>query len=180
MLIPLELPPGAFRNGTNYQASGRFYDVNRVRWFGKALGPIGGWREKTTSTASGKARAIIAWRDNSNAAWAAFGTNTKLYSMTHAGLVTEITPVGFTTSSAEDSDTGSGYGLGTYGTGPYGTPRPDDTDVQPAALWTLDTRGEDLVGRHGSQQRRLHLVARRSERSGAHRRARRRRGVRHG
>jgi len=48
MLIDLSLPPGAFRNGTAYQARGRFYDVNRVRWSGAALAPIGGWRLKTT------------------------------------------------------------------------------------------------------------------------------------
>ena len=27
MLIPLSLPPGAYRLGTNYQSTGRFYDV---------------------------------------------------------------------------------------------------------------------------------------------------------
>ena len=30
-LIPLQIPPGVYRNGTEYQASNRWYDANLVR-----------------------------------------------------------------------------------------------------------------------------------------------------
>jgi hypothetical protein len=44
-LVPLALPPGAYRNGTKYQAKGRFYDTNLVRWLEGILRPVGGWQE---------------------------------------------------------------------------------------------------------------------------------------
>ncbi len=145
MLVPLELPPGAFTHGTQYQTRGRFHDVNRVRGYGKAIGPIGGWRLKTTEDINGKARAILTWKDNDGASWAAIGTHSKLYAMTRNGTVTDQTPSGFTAGSA-DSVVAGGYGMGPYGAGLYGTPRPDDDDIQEASVWTLDTRGEDLIG----------------------------------
>lgn len=42
-LVALNLPPGAYRNGTKYQAKGRFFDTNLVRWLEGILRPVGGW-----------------------------------------------------------------------------------------------------------------------------------------
>lgn len=42
-LISLRLPPGIFRNGTKYQAKGRWFDANLVRWHEGAMLPWGGW-----------------------------------------------------------------------------------------------------------------------------------------
>lgn len=42
--IPLDLPPGVYRNGTLYQAKGRWYDSNLVRWASGSIGPVGGWQ----------------------------------------------------------------------------------------------------------------------------------------
>ena len=42
MLIKLEIPPGLYKNGTEYQAAGRWTDANLVRWFENTLRPIGG------------------------------------------------------------------------------------------------------------------------------------------
>ena len=47
MYIPLKLPPGIYRNGTQYQSAGRWYDANLVRWYDGTLRPIGGWRKRT-------------------------------------------------------------------------------------------------------------------------------------
>ena len=33
MYIPLKLPPRIFRNGTEYQAAGRWGEANVVRWY---------------------------------------------------------------------------------------------------------------------------------------------------
>ena len=49
MYIPLKLPPGVFRNGTEYQAAGRWYDANLVRWYEGTLRPINGWRTRSSS-----------------------------------------------------------------------------------------------------------------------------------
>lgn len=144
-LLNLSLPPGAYRVGTNYQSAGRWYDVHLVRWDGRTLKPVGGWRPKTVSTVTGKARAIITWGDNDKVIWAAIGTHSHLYAMTLGGAVSDITPSGFSVGE-EDSSKAGGYGSGTYGSGPYGTPRTDVEDVQEASVWTLDTLGQFLVG----------------------------------
>lgn len=142
-LIPLKIPPGVYRNGTEYQAMGRWYDSNLVRWFENTLRPIGGWRKKSTSAMTGICRGIIAWRDNSAARFAAMGTQSKLYAMNALGTVKDITPTGFTAGSADATGT-TGYGYWTYGSLSYGTARPDTGSV-PATTWSLDTWGEYLV-----------------------------------
>lgn len=143
-LIPLKIPPGVYRNGTEYQSAGRWYDSNLVRWFENTLRPIGGWRKKSTSAMTGICRGIIAWRDNSANRWAAAGTQSKLYAMNALGVIKDITPSGFTTGSADATST-TGYGYATYGNLSYGTARPDTGSI-PVTTWSLDTWGEYLVG----------------------------------
>jgi len=142
-LISLKIPPGVYRNGTEYQAMGRWYDSNLVRWFENTLRPIGGWRKKSTSAMTGKCRGLIAWRDNSANRWAAAGTQSKLYAMNTSGVLKDITPSGFTTGSADATGT-TGYGYSTYGNLSYGTARPD-TGFIPVTTWSLDTWGEYLT-----------------------------------
>jgi len=149
MLVPLELPPGLYLNGTDYQSRGRFYEAELCRWKDDRISPIGGWREKTATLVDGHARAILPWLDNSTQAWLGMGTETGLFVMTRSGSVYDVTPVGLVAGLA-DAVIGGGYGAGTYGTGIYGTPRPDGTNVLPAAVWSLDTWGEYLVGAFGT------------------------------
>jgi len=143
-LIPLKIPAGVFRNGTEYQSSGRYYDSNLVRWFEGTLRPIGGWRKRSSTQLTGSCRGLITWRDNSSDRWIAAGTNSKLYVMNEAGTVKDITPTGFTTGSA-DAVSKLGYGYGTYGSFAYGVARPDLGSLTPAATWSMDTWGEYLV-----------------------------------
>lgn len=143
--VPLAIPPGVYRNGTEYQSKGRYYDANLVRWIDGALAPVGGWRTRTATTMSGKARAAIAWKTNGSVTWLGVGTHSKLYVQNRAGTVSDITPAGFTAGRA-DAVAQGGYGSSTYGTSTYGTPRPDSTLIQDASMWSLDTWGEDLVG----------------------------------
>jgi hypothetical protein len=145
-LVPLKLPPGVLRNGTQYGSQGRYYDANLIRWTEDGtLKPIGGWRERSEDTVDGAARACIAWKADDAATWLAIGTHTNLYVEDRAGVVYDITPASFTPGRA-DAVSGGGYGQGTYGTGTYGTPRSDVSEVQPASQWTLDTWGEFLIG----------------------------------
>ena len=45
-LVPLQIPAGFYRNGTDYDASGRWRDGSLVRWRDGSLRPIGGWQER--------------------------------------------------------------------------------------------------------------------------------------
>lgn len=143
--IPLVMPPGVYRNGTEYQSKGRFYDTNLVRWYGSALGPVGGWRLKTSTTLSGVPRAAIAWKANDGGSWLGIGTHSKLYVMSVLGTVSDVTPSSSYTAGQADATASGGYGSGTYGSGAYGTPRPGNAEITEATQWTLDKWGEDLL-----------------------------------
>ena len=144
-LIPISIPPGVFRNGTELQSTGRWYDVNLVRWTEGAMEPIGGWEVRPISVLTGKARSLLTWKTNGSVRLMAAGTSSKLYAVTQSNVLVDITPVGFTAGS-DDASTGAGYGISTYGGGYYGTPRPDSGSVTAATTWSLDTWGEYLVG----------------------------------
>ena len=144
MYIPLKLPPGIYRNGTEYQSAGRWYDANLVRWYENTLRPMGGWRKRATGQMSGSCRGFITWRDNSANRWIAAGTHTKLYAMNEAGTLKEITPTSFTAGIA-DAVSKTGYGYAPYGSFSYGTARPDTGINTPATTWSMDTWGEYLV-----------------------------------
>lgn len=145
MYVPLDFPPGIYRNGTERESRGRWYDGNLMRFQDGVTKPVLGWRVKSTSTLTGSGRAIFTWKAKNLTRWAAVGTHSKLYAMDQTGVLSDITPSGFTTGIA-DAVAGGGYGTGLYGKGAYGTPRADSTSVQDCTVWTLDQFGEDLVG----------------------------------
>ena len=142
--IPLQIPPGVFKNGTEYQAKGRWNGSNLIRWFEGTIRPVGGWRKRTTTQLSGKARGLINWRDNSNNRRIGIGTHTNLYVLSETNTLTDITPASFTTGDA-DAVQKIGYGYSTYGSFAYGVARPDLGSVTPATTWSMDTWGEYLV-----------------------------------
>ena len=143
-LIPLKIPAGVYRNGTEYQSAGRWYDANLVRWFENTLRPIGGWRKKSNTALTGKCRGLLTWKTNSGARYIAAGTQSKLYAMDENNVIKEITPTGIASGRA-DAVSGTGYGYNTYGSYAYGVARPDAGAVAPATTWSLDTWGEYLV-----------------------------------
>ena len=144
MYIPIKLPPGIYRNGTEYQAAGRWYDANLVRWYENTLRPVGGWRKRSSQQLTGKCRGLLNWRDNSAVRHTALGTNSHLYAMSESGTIKDITPTGFTTGLA-DALVKTGYGYSDYGKFSYGVARPELGSITPAATWSLDTWGEYLV-----------------------------------
>lgn len=114
----LDLPPGLYRQATEYSAVGRYYDAQLIRWVIEGntayIRPIPGWDTGLAGTLSGNPRAAHCWLDNEEASFAAFGTHSKLYA--HDGTtLDDITPSGFTATDAN------------------------------ASTWTLDNFGELLI-----------------------------------
>jgi hypothetical protein len=144
-LLPLKIPAGVYRNGTQYQSSGRWYDSNLVRWFEGTMRPVGGWRKKGTSAVTGSARGLLTWRDNANDRWIGIGTNSKLYAMSESSVLYDITPASLGVGPA-GGEAKLGYGYQNYGAYAYGVARPDNGEVLPATTWSLDTWGQNLVG----------------------------------
>ena len=145
--LPLSFEPGLWRNGTVYQARGRWYDANLMRWANGGLGPIGGWRPwgESTTAVTGVPRTALVWMDNSNNRWLAAGTAANLYVYDSSATRYDITPSPFTAGNT-DADPNTGYGDWLYGKSTYGDERPDIGIPVPATIWALDTWGEDLVG----------------------------------
>ena len=50
-LFPLKLPPGMSRHGTVYDAKGRWFTGNLVRWYEGVMQPVGGWQTLNRTTA---------------------------------------------------------------------------------------------------------------------------------
>lgn len=150
MLIALDIPAGIYRNGTDYESQGRYFDADLVRFHEGSIRPIGGWIERGNAVMEGKARAIISWQSDGGLGWTAVGTNSNLYAVSRSGAVRPITPTTGFTAGRADAISGGGYGEGAYGAGFYGTPRTGSTTIIPAAVWSLDTWGEYLVATIGA------------------------------
>lgn len=144
MLIPLELPPGVYRNGTDLQSAGRWRDANLVRWIDGTMRPIGGWSARFDVNDT-TPRGAIAWRANNGNRWIALGMFNAAYAISQTGTVTDITPSGLT-AGFERGTLNLGYGGGFYGADLYGNARDDSGAYTEAATWAFDTWGEELIG----------------------------------
>ena len=142
-LVPLQLPPGVYRNGTDMQAAGRWRDASLVRWADGTMRPVAGW-EPRFDLNDAVPRGAHVWRDLNNNRYMAVGTWDKLYAIAQSGTITDITPAGLTTGNATATQN-IGYGGGLYGSYAYGTPRPDVGSYTEATTWDLDNWGEELV-----------------------------------
>ena len=148
-LIPLDIPAGFYRNGTDYEQSNRWRDGSLVRWRDNSLRPIGGWQERKASFSTNPLRGMHTWETNNGNAWMAGGSHSELKVMTGAGIVTDITPSDLATGR-EDAAINTGFGGGFYGVGYFGQPiQSNSTSVpQEATTWSLDNWGEYLLAIH--------------------------------
>jgi hypothetical protein len=97
-LHALDLPPGFYHNGTVYQAKGRWYTGNMVRFVNNTVQAIGDWEEVvlTGSVPTGVCEQMITWSTSDNR-WAAFGCRNGLYVVNLDSLVSyDITPAALT------------------------------------------------------------------------------------
>lgn len=149
-LLPLKIPPGVVRPGTVYDARGRWYHTQLVRWVDGIMRAWGGWaaledNDEVHVTAGDPVRGMTAWRDNAGVSNLAFGSYRKLLHYA-GGLLSDITPAGLIEGQAGSSLEPGAYGTGTYGGGNYGTGDAAQETLIEATTWALDNFGEDLVG----------------------------------
>lgn len=158
MLLPLNLPPGFYKNGTPYSRKKRWADGNLVRWHDGAIRPVGGWARRKASTGTDIAtlipddtleaiRDIFAWRDNSLSQNTVFGSNLKLRHMNAVGTITDITYAGYSAvNSSKDASLQAGYGNNPYGAGAYGVENNLlGQDATPPDRWYFSNYGELLI-----------------------------------
>jgi len=146
-LFPLRFPPGVLANGTKYQAKGRWYSAQLVRFSQGAIRPVGGWQAvPVTGTAAGAPRSLLAWRRTGDSGpMLAVGTNSHIYSFT-SGTLTDRTPADLSAGGADTVFGLGGFGAGAFGAGPFGTGDRSQTTEVEAAIWHLDTFGDKLMG----------------------------------
>ncbi len=143
-LIPLQLPPGVYRNGTDFESSNRWRDANLVRWNDGSMRPVGGWDTRKASATASVPRGIHAWVDNANASALALGTHNKLIYCNASGTLSDITPSGLTSGDV-DAAVNVAFGGGFWGLGLYGITRPSTGIYQEATTWALDNWGQYLL-----------------------------------
>lgn len=142
--IDLKFPPGMSRNGTDLDNQGRWHDGNLVRWREGVMRPIGGWIQRSGDTMTNPPRGAIAWEDTSGDRWLSAGTYDGLFVFNQSGVMTDITPAGFT-DGLESASVQTGYGYSLYGLEAYGVERADTGIYSEATTWQLDTWGQYLV-----------------------------------
>ena len=145
-LIPLKIPAGFYRNGTELDAAGRWRDGSLVRWRDGSLRPVKGWRvnENIASITTNSPRGSHTWESNNGTRYVAAGSYNELFAVLSSGTAYDITPTDLT-SGSESAAVNIGYGYGFYGDGTYGTPRPDTGNIVEATTWSIDNWGEYLV-----------------------------------
>jgi hypothetical protein len=154
-LIPLKIPAGFYRTGTDLDASGKWRDGSLVRWRDGSLRPVGGWRTHTTlgKVTTYAPRGAHAWKSNQGTRYMAVGSYNELFAGIASGSKFDIKPNDLV-AGQEIAGQNLGYGYGYYGgngtsieTGhTYGTPRPDTgANVVAATTWSIDNWGEYLV-----------------------------------
>jgi hypothetical protein len=90
-------------------------------------------------------RGMLAWLSNGGKSWLAFGTPTLAYSFSE-GVLSDITPGGFTTGAADAAITVGNYGAGNYGAFAYGEGDPSQGTLVEANSWQFDSWGQNLIG----------------------------------
>ena len=148
-LVPLDIPSGFYRIGTDYEQSGRWREGSLVRWLDGSLRPIGGWQNRKEDFALQPIRGMHAWEALNQSTWLAGGSHNSLVAMTGGGLCYDITPDNLATGRI-DAAVSAGFGKGAYGVGFWGTPRQQLSNAipEPATFWSLDNFGELMVGCH--------------------------------
>ena len=142
-LIPLQIPAGVYRNGTEFQGSNRWRDANLVRWVEGTMRPVRGWEERVQFEFS-PPRAALAWQDNSTDRYFCAASYNALEIGLASNITHDITPHDLV-EGLIDAAVNTGAGGGFYGLGFFGTPRAGTGNYSEATTWSLDNWGEYLA-----------------------------------
>jgi hypothetical protein len=144
-LLPLNIPAGVYKNGTDLQATGRWADSNLVRWHDDSLQPVKGWRAKSGRGFAYPLRGLLGWKSNTGSRYLATGDYKNLFVVLPNDSVFDITPTGFTSGRVSASGM-TGYGAGFYGQGIYNAPPISTSSVlEDATSWSLNAWGQNLI-----------------------------------
>ena len=145
--LPIKIPQGFRKNGTDLDNAGRWTDGSLVRWQNNSARPVNGWRinEEIQRLVNSPIRGMHSWKSTSGSArYLAGGSYKALAAVLPSGLKYELTPFNYT-EGIKDAGVNTGYGYAVYGDSTYGTPRPDTGNLQDCTTWSLDNWGENLV-----------------------------------
>ena len=92
--------PGINREGTSYDNSGGWFDVNLVRFRKGRPEKFGGWAKETSNTYLGKARALHSWNSLEGSKYLGLGTTLKYY-IKEGTNFNDVTPIRSTTSAGD-------------------------------------------------------------------------------
>tara|TARA_R100001015_G_C4632630_1_gene196426 strand:+ start:141 stop:2204 length:2064 start_codon:yes stop_codon:yes gene_type:complete len=92
--------PGINREGTSYDNSGGWFDVNLVRFRKGRPEKFGGWSKETPNTYLGKARALHGWNSLEGSKYLGLGTTLKYY-IKEGDSFSDVTPIRLTTSAGD-------------------------------------------------------------------------------
>jgi hypothetical protein len=92
--------PGIYREGTDYDNEGGWFDCNLVRFRKGRPEKFGGWSKLTSNTYLGTARALHPWVSLGGTKYLGIGTHLKYY-IESGGNFNDITPIRSTTSAGD-------------------------------------------------------------------------------
>ena len=92
--------PGIYREGTDYDNEGGWFDCNLVRFRKGRPEKFGGWSKLTSATYLGTARALHPWVSLGGTKYLGIGTHLKYY-IESGGLFNDVTPIRSTTSAGD-------------------------------------------------------------------------------
>lgn len=134
-LIPLQLPPGVHRNGTDFESSNRWRDASLVRWHDGSMRPVGGWTVRKANAFAAPPRAMLSYLDNNSAEHLVAGTYNKLYYVNPSQTVYDLTPTSGFTSGTISGAINTGFGGGFYGLTNYGVAPTSSGVYSEATTW---------------------------------------------
>ena len=109
-LQTLRFKPGIIKDDTNYSSEGGWIDSDKIRFWNGKVEKLGGWQKLTTTQFEGKCRGLFSWRDLSDNALLAIGTNTHLY-IYLGGVLSDVTPIRKSGTLSDKFTTVSGSNL---------------------------------------------------------------------
>ena len=96
-LSKIVFKPGIYREGTEYDNTGGWFDVNLVRFRKGRPEKFGGWSKDSSNTYLGTARALHAWTSLGGTKYLGLGTTWKYY-IREGDSYSDVTPIRKTTT----------------------------------------------------------------------------------